>query len=296
MMKTTAIVLHFRTIDRTHACLISLQAAGVKSIIVIDNSEDGGVSLAQLRLRLARSIDDISIFIQPKNNLGFGAAINLALAERGPDDESAVLLINSDARISRSALCAMVETLKRGVAMTAPMIREAGQILPPVRHYHPRLGLILQRSTRGSKPYLTGACLLLTPAVIRSDLFDTGFFFYGEDVELSARLRDEGHELRPTDSACIEHDGSASARKGSLFYEYHLNRAHWLLARKLFPHSSFDRAIAILGRCVTLPCRAVTRSIRGRSAVPIYAAVLATWDTATGQIRRMTPVMTTERN
>lgn len=292
-MKTTAIVLNFRTEERTLACLRSLHAAGIDRIILVDNSEDGGVSLKRLRACLDSPEDASIFFLEPSHNLGFGAAINLALTRLDANQASAVLLINSDARLPPSALPAMLETLQRGAAMTAPMVSESGQTLSPIRHYHPLLGLILQHPWFGSTPYFTGACLLLAPAAIGPGLFDPRFFFYGEDVELSARLRAEGRQLVPTANACIKHEGSASARRGSLFYEYHVNRAHWLLARALYPRSRVRRCIALCARCILLPLRAILRSVRARSMAPVQGALIAAWDISTGRMRHLTPAAKT---
>lgn len=120
---------------------------------------------------------------------------------------------------------------------------------------------------------------------------DEDFFFYCEDVSLGQDLLARGVEVIECQDAVIIHAGSGSARNGSLFYEYHINRGHWLLAAKL-ARSSLQRFVYIALRSVTLPARASIRCLRFRSLTPWRGLFAATLDVIKGQCRDLTPPAT----
>ena len=139
--------------------------------------------------------------------------------------------------------------------------------------YHRLFALVLRQPCLGAFPYLSGACLLIPMSLARGCLFDPDFFMYGEDVELSWRMNQSGVRLVAADVMC-GHVGSASARIGSLFYEYHVAKGHLLLARKL-ARNQFESWLFLFGRAISLPLRATLRSLRHRSLLPWLALLLA---------------------
>jgi len=105
MAPTVGLILHFRHHAHTAACLASLLADGVGRAVLVDNSEDDGVSLALLRPALAElAAQGLDIALcEPGRNLGFSAGVNRGLAEiRKRFGEVCVLLINNDARLHRA--------------------------------------------------------------------------------------------------------------------------------------------------------------------------------------------------
>ncbi|OZB61409.1 MAG: hypothetical protein B7X31_10755, partial [Thiomonas sp. 13-66-29] len=134
----------------------------------------------------------------------------------------------------------------------------------------------------------SGCCLLIRADQVRPDLFDKDFFFYGEDVMLGFDLARRGVSVAECKEATVIHAGSASAKNGSMFYEYHMVRAHWLLARKL-ARNGFERNLFVAARCVTMPLRACVRSVRGRSLTPWRGLFAATADVLRGRCRSFTP-------
>lgn len=95
------------------------------------------------------------------------------------------------------------------------------------------LALIYSGGKKDSLKYSSGCALLIDINKLPGSILDEDFFFYGEDVELALRAKGLGLEATECHEAHIYHEGSGSARRGSLFYEYHINRGHWLLAKKL---------------------------------------------------------------
>lgn len=293
MSEVWAIVLNFRTAERTLTCLNSLFEEGVRDVVLVDNSEDGGKSLREIDagLQVAGEIAERVRTIASSENLGFAAGVNRALSvicETGPAD---VLLLNSDARLGRGALAALLAALNcdPAVGVVAPLLAgRNGRVECPRRFYRRRLALLSRREGAGRQRYLSGACLLLSRRIVRPALLDEDFFFYGEDVALAADVERLGLAQVVVEDGLAIHEGSGSSRNGSLFYEYHVNLGHWLLAGKLALGRT-DFILACMGRMLILPARASLRSLRNRTATPLIAFWMATGDIVRGRFRRLTP-------
>lgn len=288
-----ALILHFRHADLTASCLDALVAEGMLRAVVVDNSEDAGASLHELRPRLAElsAMGAEIVLVEPGRNLGFSAGVNLAIRSArqhfGPTD---VLVMNNDARLMRGSLQSLRDRLACGAAgsVVAPVIRSPDGTEIRGAWYQRLLGLYFLRPAPGCVRYLSGCCLAVPMQLCSEPLFNEDFFFYGEDVELSARLARMGVQLEIDDSALVEHAATSSSRNGSLFYEYHMNRAHLLLASRL-NQRAIARVVATCGRLLTLPVRAAIRTVRFRAFTPWRGLALALFDVARGRLRTLTP-------
>ncbi|MBK0053338.1 glycosyltransferase family 2 protein [Stenotrophomonas sp. S39] len=289
MNPTIAIVLHFRNAARTHRCIASLSAAGVERVTIVDNSADEGASLCELKEVLTREEAGVVSYLEPGINLGFAGGVNLALAETARPCQENVLLLNSDAVISGEAINSLEEALHQGAVLAAPMIMEGGSLKSPACFYHGLLGLITRRPIPFSRTYLTGACLMVHGDFVQTPLFDPSFFFFGEDVLLSHRVLQLRHATAVTTGEPIRHEGSGSSVKGSVFYEYHINRAHLLLAARLYEDQPLLKALAFACRIFILPVRAMWRSLKLNSASPLVGMALACSDIVRRRIRPLTP-------
>jgi GT2 family glycosyltransferase len=288
MDELAAVVLHFRTPGKTLDCLHSLAGEGIRRVVLVDNSEDGGASLQAMQAGLA-SLRKPGIAIDVLDegrNLGFAAGVNLALAHVRRQGGADVLLVNSDARLLPGGLATLIAALRSGADAVAPMlVSPGGGKHSPVAYYQKHTAVMTRRALPGSLAYVTGACLLLSRAVAEPDLFDEDFFFYGEDVMLSAKFQAQGRRWAVPENAEVLHEGAGSARKGSLFYEYHINRGHLLLARKLSPSTGRHSVVQVMFLLV----RAMIRSIRSGSTVPIMGLRMAFLGRAEGQSVRPDP-------
>lgn len=285
------LVLHFRTPERTLACLRSLAGEGIGNAVLVDNSEDEGQSVKAMEpglALLARMGLQVEV-LHPEQNLGFAAGVAMGLAPICLGQRAHVLLINSDATLDRGALAAMAEYLDNAAYVALPA-RRSSDVHPPssIVFYQRFFALYLRVPAIGAISYPSGCCLLIRGDQVRIDLFDTDFFFYGEDVMLGFDLARRGVRVAECAEATVIHAGSASAKNGSMFYEYHMARAHWLLASKL-ANNGFERGLFIAGRCLTLPLRACLRSVRGRTLTPWRGLLAATADVLRGRCRSFTP-------
>lgn len=126
-------------------------------------------------------------------NLGFGTAHNRNLAHGRSE---ILLLLNPDCVLPEDALRRFAELPAQSPPSTAAW--EARQA--PYEHPKPYDPLT------GETPWCSAACLLLRRAAFEAvSGFDPALFLYGEDVDLSFRLRAAGYGLRYVPSITILH-------------------------------------------------------------------------------------------
>lgn len=285
------LVLHFRTSDLTSQCVRSLVTEGINRVVLVDNSEDGGYSIICLeplfrQLKMNGVVVDV---LRPIVNLGFSKGVTFGLDYIANHSPGHVLLINSDATIERGGLQAMLPYLGKNACITLPRRQLMGQgLTSSIRFYHKPTALLLRHPLTGTVAYPCGCCLLLQRELAFSKLFDCDFFLYGEDVMAGFEFARRGIAFVECTESAVIHFGSASASNGSLFYEYHMARAHWLLAKKL-ARSRWETVLFVVARCITLPLRACLRAIRSRSLVPFLGLIAATFDVTRGRRRAFTP-------
>jgi N-acetylglucosaminyl-diphospho-decaprenol L-rhamnosyltransferase len=260
------LVLNYRDADRTIKCIGSLLNDGIEHVLVWDNSEDENVSGQTIRTRLkqeARVTVEIS-----SRNLGFAAGVNRGLEWiRQYFPETWILLINNDAVLLTGAINALTQALiaNPDAVIAYPTIDHAGRLVGPA-YYQRHFGLITTKKLLGSVLHASGCCQLLATERLEGAWFDEDFFMYGEDVELGWRLGI--NRMVHVSEVWVMHEGSASSKMGSPFYETSMVAAHWLLTRKL-ARSRLEFALLWLGRAAFLPLRALLRSWRYRSWIPI---------------------------
>jgi N-acetylglucosaminyl-diphospho-decaprenol L-rhamnosyltransferase len=228
-----AVVVSYNSRDTLRAAVEPLLALPGVAVTVVDNASSDG-SLATIADLPVRAIDS-------GRNGGFGFGCNLGMAAGAAPY---VLFINPDARIDAPDLERLAATLDREppVALVGPQLREEdGELIPSMRRYQ-RLGstwaqaLFLHRVIRrapwaneiihdqdayaraAAPEWVSGACMLARRTVLE-DLggFDEGFFLYCEDMDLCARVRAAGHEIRYEPGAVARHEGGHSAPRTSLF-------------------------------------------------------------------------------
>lgn len=278
MKPVVGLTLNYRDTARTARCVQSLLDDGACAVLIWDNSDDGGVSHISLR-RLWANENRVHIESSPCN-LGFAAGVNRGIEvilKRYP--EAWIMLINNDATVRKGALVRLVRALDCAhFAIAYPRINHAGRIIGTM-HYQRHLALQrFDRPMSGSFCYPSGCAMLIAPERIGLPLLDEDFFMYGEDVMLGWRLGTERMAYVP--EVLVDHEGNASSEVGSLFYETRIVVGHLLMARKLASHTA-DCLLLMMGRCMSLPARALLRSLRYRSAVP-WRALWRGWRLAWG--------------
>lgn len=284
-----AIVLNFRTADKTSLCIQSLIEEGLKNIILIDNSEDNGASLANMQTALDEYRDfGAQITVETNGcNQGFAKGVNAGSRIAKKQGLRYILLMNSDAYFEKGGLMKMLQ-LANNYAFVQPMVKNKDSLTSLFGHYDKALALIYSNAKKNSFKYSSGCTLLIDINKLTENIFDEDFFFYGEDVELAYRAKRLGLEAAECCDAHIYHEGSGSAKRGSLFYEYHINRGHWLLAKKL-SNTVAQKYFFYILRIFTLSARAFVRTFRYKSLTPIQGFLMSSFDFAINRTQSLTP-------
>jgi len=263
------LTLNYRDATRTSRCLASLFNNGVQKVLVWDNSEDHGTSSEELRQLWAGDLR-VDIVVSPCN-LGFAIGVNRGIeAILHHHSDAWVILINNDAVLRPGGLARLVEALQQNpqAVIAYPRISHPGRDIGTA-YYQRFLALLsFDKPMPGSFPYPSGCVMLIAPERAEIPLFDEDFFMYGEDAMLGWRLGAQRMAYVP--EVLVDHEGSATSSLGSEFYETRVVAGHWILARKLARNPA-ELVLLTLGRTLSLTARAVVRSWRYRSALPMRA-------------------------
>jgi len=273
--RVCGLMLAYFHAEMTLRCLKTLENQGIETLILVDNSAD--LAEHQRTLALAQHFppDWLQVVIAPEN-LGFGRGMNLAWQRAqmlGQWDYA--LILNNDI-VAQSVLVKTLCTHMGQNPRTALLgvAAETGTGVQSGLHYQRWTGLMFPIAVVGSFQVAAGYCLLLRPQALQGTLFDSRYFMYGEDVELSWRLREQGWNVEILAQPLLQHIPAQSSREGSLFYEYHINRGHWLAAQQL-THKAWERWAMTALRLPLLTLRALLRSWRFRRLTPLKAFVMA---------------------
>nr|WP_315482073.1 glycosyltransferase [uncultured Undibacterium sp.] len=183
-----------RWIDSFVASLLALDyPKTLLNVFFVDNSStDDTLEKLQTSAQVLR-VQGIEVAIQVAPNNGFGAGHNVAFKKgRAPY----CLVTNLDLTFEADALRRVVSTAVADVAHAAAWeLRQKPYEHP--KYYDP---------VTGSTNWNSHACVLLRRSAIQAvGGFDETLFMYGEDVELSYRLRRAGHVLRYCPQAVVWH-------------------------------------------------------------------------------------------
>ncbi|QKT12567.1 glycosyltransferase family 2 protein [Rhodococcus sp. W8901] len=214
-------------------------------VILADNGSTDGAPEA------AEAAHDHVRLLRTGGNIGYGGAINRAVAEIDPDIEF-VVVVNPDVRWSPGAIDELLAAAARWPRAGAlgPMVREPdGSMYPSARRVpdlisgagHAVLGSVWpsnpwtqrylqENETITERPagWLSGSCLLLRRVAFDSiDGFDSRYFMYMEDVDLGDRLGKAGWLNVFVPSAEVTHaKGHAAGRHPELMLPAHHQSAY----------------------------------------------------------------------
>lgn len=272
-MQLSVIIVNYNVRHFLEQCLRSVQRAAAHietEIIVVDNnSVDGSVQM------LKENFGDSIILIENKENTGFSKANNQGIRiARGRH----VLLLNPDTVVEESAFekCfAFMEAHPEAGALGVRMINGEGVFLPeskrglptPAVSFYKIFGLsrLFPRSKTFGQYHLSyldpqqnhpvdilsGAFMWIRKAVLdKTGGFDEAFFMYGEDVDLSWRIRQAGYQNYYFADAQIIHYKGESTKKGSLNYVRVFYQAMIIFAQKHFGGPQQELFIAVIRMAV----------------------------------------------
>lgn len=273
-MPICCVILNYFDETGTVACIKSLESEPLDLIIVVDNSGErkaaGRLSEKVNEYIETKSVSNIRLIINDEN-LGFSRGVNRAISTI--EEEASFeyyFLINNDALATGGLINKLRAEFDadKNLSVVSPAIKHRN-INQGYLYYQPVTGLMFGNHILGAFGYLSGCCMLIKRSDFSAGIFDEDFFMYGEDVELSWRLKEQGKKIKLCGDVSVVHEGSVSSKRCSLFYEYHTLRGHFLLSGKVSKLGY--RPLAHTVKPVVMMFRMFIRVIRCRSIAPLEA-------------------------
>ncbi len=255
-MRLSVIIVSYNVSAFLEQCLLSVRRAlqGIDGEVwVVDNcSSDDSVDMVR------RRFPEVQLIANDKN-AGFAVANNQAIRRSKGEY---VLLLNPDTLLEedvlRQCLCFMDEHPEAG-AMGVRLVDGSGRYLPESKRGFPTLWVSFCKMTGLSalfprSAYFNGyylghldteqthavevlaGCFMFIRrrALERAGLLDEAFFMYGEDIDLSYRIRQAGFQNYYYPSVRVLHYKGESTQKDSFRYVKRFYEAMVIFARKHF--------------------------------------------------------------
>lgn len=235
MCDASIVIVNWNTKRFLLSCLASIKVhtRGIDyEIFVVDNASTDGSADA-----VAQVFPEVHL-IRNNANLGFSRASNQAIRQA---QGRYILLLNPDAQLIDDTIVRMIGFLDNYPdigAMGCRIVNESGHLDPRCARREPTLltelfhevgldrrfphssifGRYLMtnwdHTTDREVEVLSGACLMVRHAAIDAvGLLDEGFFMYGEDIDLCARMRAADWRVYFFSQGTIVHIGDASANQ-----------------------------------------------------------------------------------
>ncbi|MBZ0189977.1 MAG: glycosyltransferase family 2 protein [Candidatus Obscuribacterales bacterium] len=238
------LILHWRGIEHTRACLQSLSGLSFVNyrVLLVDNGSDHSDGKT-----LKAEFCHIELLIL-QTNCGFSGGCNAGIEYCLEQEADLVWLLNNDATVSADTLSLLVEAYEANPELEMPV--KIGAVSAAIVERDEK-GSIVRRTGRGiidilsakaklKSPlsdavvecdWLSGSSLLLNAQAMREvGFFNDDYFLYFEDVELCVRLRQAGWRCLLVPQAEIEHlDGASTGDdlKSWRFYYSARNRLYF---------------------------------------------------------------------
>jgi GT2 family glycosyltransferase len=245
-------------------------------VTVVDNSSNHQVKVVAEELG-ARYHD-------PGRNLGFGAAVNIALRRILDGEPADVLLLNPDAEIPATDVHALAARLRepgweRVGAVSPSLVHADGGLQrvmwpfpAPWRAWVEAVGL--GRLNR-AEDFAVGAVLLLRwEALQQVGLFDERFFLYAEETDWQRRAAEHGWRAAMDSTVRARHVGGGTStdphRRERLFHaggetyqRKWFGRRGWLLYRAAVVAGCLPRMVLLSGAARARTARRLSLYLRG---------------------------------
>lgn len=292
-----AIVLNYRTVDLTIACVESLLRSEnvALDVLVIDN-HSGDESVPRLKQRFS-SEPRVTVLGRDRND-GYAGGNNAGVAIARRQGARYALVLNSDTEVDPQCVKRLVDDADGDprIALATPRIffgSPADRIWFGGGRFSLWSGRPVHVGYRGPAsaawseprdlPFAPGCALLVRLAALgERPLFDASLFSYIEDLDLSLRLRREGWRLRYVPSSLVWHfEGASHRRAGGQALRFYLNTRN--LLRVVARHARWYHWIT-LGPALTVDVigRYCMVAIRDRD-MSVFAAVLrGAWHAVAG--------------
>lgn len=239
--RVTTIVLNYRDVDDTLACVASLQRSSCpdQRLIVVDN---GPPDSPEAR-RLSAELGPRATVVSSGSNLGYAGGNNVGIRlalQRRPEF---VWLVNPDLRVEPGTLEQLLATAEKvpDAGALGPRILHGGS--DPARIWfdggrfdvrgNGATGHVNDGRPESDVPpgpprdvdYVTGACLLLRADAVRHvGLLPEDYFLYFEETDYCRRLASAGWRLIVDTAARTAHHKRSSGDLPTVAYVYYMCR------------------------------------------------------------------------
>lgn len=247
MEPISVVVCNYQGAEHLPPCLdaIAAQTAPADEVLVVDNaSTDGSVALVRERFASVR-------VVEMGENRGPCPARNRGLQEAR---NRLVLLVDNDAVLAPDVLAKLAAAMQPGVALVQPRSVFAAE--PERVHYDGgsfhyaglftlrNFGRPLAEAEGAGTVEVDGAVSVVLLAerdvVLAAGGFDEAYFILFEDLDLSYRLRLEGHRILSVEDALVHHRAGTAGISYRGDVEYPARRAflhsrnRWLFLVKCY--------------------------------------------------------------
>jgi GT2 family glycosyltransferase len=243
-MNNVAVVIpNWNGIDSIGDCLDSLLNQSVKPLIIVveNGSTDGSLEF------LRKDYSDVQIVVN-QQNLGFAGGVNSGIRHAVDQGCEFVALLNNDATVEKDWLKQLTATIRandhNGI-VTSKIVTSDGSHMDSTGDMYTVWGLPYPRG-RGepvSSAYdkqttvfaASGGASIYRVAMLKEiGLFDSDFFAYYEDVDLSFRAQLADWKVVYEPKALVYHQISATSSKIKGFSTYQtIKNLPWLLVKNV---------------------------------------------------------------
>ena len=256
----SVVIVNYNVVFFLEQCLNSVFAASknlnVQIFVVDNNSVDGSINM------LKENFSSV-VLIENKENVGFSKANNQAIKRA---NSPYVLLLNPDTVIEEDTFDKCIDFMNSNTdcgGLGLRMLDGKGNFLPESKRGFPSpsvafykifgLSYLFPKSQKfgwyhlgflsefevNEVDVLSGAFMLLrTETLEKVGLLDEQFFMYGEDIDLSYRIKLGGYKNYYFPETKIIHYKGESTKKSSVNYVFVFYKAMILFAKKHFSNKN----------------------------------------------------------
>lgn len=219
----------------------SVKLINAELILVDNGSRDETVSILKEITQKLDSFDTIKIYILSENK-GYAYACNYGARK---SSGSVLIFSNNDVIPHIDSIVSLYNllTTRSDSGILKPLIITINDLISSSDGYYRNLTKLIEPVKRYANialeiPYATGEFVMMKREVYeRVGGFDEDFLFYGEDIDLSLKIKLAGLKIYLVPSAIVLHQGGGTTgRERSSFFVYLSEKARLMVTRKYVPH------------------------------------------------------------
>jgi GT2 family glycosyltransferase len=225
MNRVAVVILNYKGIQDTIACLSSFEKQSFKNFTIIAVENNSNDSSKEEFKKLETKYGNKLHTIYNATNRGFAGGVNSGIRWALKHDFEYIALFNNDAIADKNWLKALLEAREETNAgiTTGLLLHETGETIDSTGDWYSTWGLPYPRN-RGEKTVTkpeagfvfsgSGGASLYSVAMLREiGLFDETFFAYYEDMDISFRAQLSGWKVAYTPRAIAYHKQGATSSK-----------------------------------------------------------------------------------